>query len=55
MKEFGEILIFEFTSDIELIEKMQVTFYTEEEKVKEKVQMARKGYEEKRARAPRHF
>jgi len=51
LKEIGEILIFEYTNDILLIEKMQVTFYTEPEKVKEKVEFARKIYEERRARA----
>ena len=51
LKEFGEILIFEYTSDIDIIEKMQVTFYTDPAKVKEKVEMARKIYEERRARA----
>jgi acetyl-CoA decarbonylase/synthase complex subunit beta len=51
LKEFGEILIFEYTSDIDIIERMQVTFYTEEAKVKEKVEMARMIYEERRARA----
>jgi len=51
LKEFGEILIFEYTSDIDIIERMQVTFYTDPAKVKEKVEMARKIYEERRARA----
>jgi len=51
LKEFGEILIFEYTSDIELIEQMQITFYTEPDKVKEKVEAARPIYEARRARA----
>ncbi|RLA98821.1 MAG: acetyl-CoA decarbonylase/synthase complex subunit beta, partial [Deltaproteobacteria bacterium] len=51
LEEIGQILIFEYTNDILLIEKMQVTFYTEPEKVKEKVEFARKIYEERRARA----
>ena len=51
LKEIGEILIFEYTSDIELIEQMQVTFYTDPARVKEKVAMARAIYEERRARA----
>jgi acetyl-CoA decarbonylase/synthase complex subunit beta len=51
LQEIGEILIFEYTSDIELIEQMQVTFYTAPALVKGKVEMARSIYEERRARA----
>src|SRR4030043_98324 len=51
LKEFGEILIFEYTSDIDIIERMQVTFYTDPAKAKEKVGVARKIYEQRRARA----
>jgi len=50
-EEFGQILIFEYKNDIPLIEQIQINFYTDPEKVKEKVLMARGIYEARRARA----
>ncbi|HEX16747.1 MAG: CO dehydrogenase/CO-methylating acetyl-CoA synthase complex subunit beta [Deltaproteobacteria bacterium] len=51
LEEFGQILIFEYKNDIPLIEQMQITFYTDPDKVKEKVEAAREVYEQRRARA----
>lgn len=44
-KEFGEILIFLFTSEISAIEKISVTFITDEKKVAEMLPEAVKVYE----------
>lgn len=45
LKEFGEILIFLFTSELSVIEKISVTFITDEKKVQELLPQALKVYQ----------
>jgi acetyl-CoA decarbonylase/synthase, CODH/ACS complex subunit beta len=45
LKEFGEILIFLFTSELSVIEKISVTFVTDEKKVQELLPQALKVYQ----------
>jgi acetyl-CoA decarbonylase/synthase complex subunit beta len=51
LREIGEILIFLFTSELDIIEKISITFITDEEKVKELLPNARKVYQARDARA----
>lgn len=51
LKEIGEILIFLYTSEIPQIEKIAITFITDEEKVKELLPEARRVYEARDERA----
>jgi len=45
LKELGEILVFLFTSELSVIEKISVTFITDEAKVQEKMPEALKVYQ----------
>jgi acetyl-CoA decarbonylase/synthase complex subunit beta len=51
LREIGEILIFLFTSELDIIEKISITFITDEEKVKELLPNALTVYEARDARA----
>lgn len=49
-KQIGEMLIFLYTSELDPIEKMQMTFITDEEKIKELLPHAREVYAARDAR-----
>lgn len=51
LREIGEILIFLFTSELDIIEKISVTFITDGDKVKELLPNALEVYEARDARA----
>jgi len=51
LREIGEMLIFLFTSELDIIEKISVTFITDGEKVKELLPNALEVYEARDARA----
>ncbi len=51
LKKMGEILVFLFTSELDVIEKISITFITDEKKVQEFVANAMKIYEARDQRA----
>lgn len=51
LREIGEMLIFLFTSELDIIEKISITFITDGEKVKELLPKALSVYEARDARA----